>query len=95
MWIGKLLKFNNITLSSCLTRTFLKMSVPETNLVDKVKDVDIDDTGKFKYILAKVYKTGNPNDESTSKHVVRGYSDCPYHGTSCIYTGVVKQNTVL
>jgi hypothetical protein len=49
----------------------------------KVPDVDIDSSGRFKYILIKVYSltdpAGSPSKEQF-KYVVRGYSDCPYHG---------------
>jgi len=50
--------------------------------LDKVADVKIDPSGKFKYILIKVYATdgdGKHVDEN-SKLVVRGRADCPFHG---------------
>jgi len=49
----------------------------------KVPDVDIDSSGRFKYVLIKVYvandPAGSPSKEQF-KYVVRGYLDCPYHG---------------
>ena len=40
----------------------------------QVQNVDIDNSGRFKYILVKVI------DGSNHKHVVRGYSRAEYHG---------------
>lgn len=37
--------------------------------------MDIDPTGKFKYILIQVR---DPESKS-EKHIVRGYKSCPYH----------------
>ncbi len=42
-----------------------------------VTEVDIDDNGTFKYILIKIFTTG---DKSTSKLIVRGYGWAGYHG---------------
>ena len=43
--------------------------------LDEIEDVEIDNEGKFKYILIKA------KEKSTklSKLLVRGYADCPYH----------------
>lgn len=48
--------------------------------MDAVENVDIDASGKFKYILIKV------TDKATrdSKFIVRGYERCGYHGTYII-----------
>jgi len=49
--------------------------------LDQVIDVKIDPSGKFKYILIKVFakdKDGVHIDEN-SKLVVRGRADCPFH----------------
>lgn len=50
--------------------------------LDKIADVRIDETGRFKYILIKVFATDKDGKhiDSNSKLVVRGRSDCPYHG---------------
>lgn len=48
---------------------------------EKLKSVDpvkIDD-GTFKYILIKVY---DPDDEDTSKFIVRGTGSAEYHGNT-------------
>uniref|UniRef100_A0A914USK1 14 kDa phosphohistidine phosphatase n=1 Tax=Plectus sambesii TaxID=2011161 RepID=A0A914USK1_9BILA len=44
--------------------------------MDAVENVDIDGSGKFKYILIKV------TDKATkeSKFIVRGYERCGFHG---------------
>ena len=44
--------------------------------MEDIPDVDID-TGKFKYILIKVWQQ---DDESKSKFIVRGYTWAGYHG---------------
>ncbi|XP_022085067.1 14 kDa phosphohistidine phosphatase-like isoform X2 [Acanthaster planci] len=44
--------------------------------LDAVEDVDIHDSGKFKYILIKIWPEG---DESNYKHIVRGYKWAGYH----------------
>lgn len=41
--------------------------------MDDIPEVDID-TGKFKYILIKVY------DDDKSKFIVRGYNWAAFHG---------------
>lgn len=46
--------------------------------MDEISDVDIDDNGRFKYILVKI-KQG-----SEQKYIVRGYSRAAYHGIYCI-----------
>lgn len=46
-----------------------------------VESVKIDE-GTFKYILVKVY---DPDNEETSKHIVRGLCDAEYHGNTFIY----------
>ena len=43
--------------------------------LDDVKDVDIDENGRFKYILIDVTHL----ESNKSKSVVRGYADCEYH----------------
>ena len=48
----------------------------------QIPDVDIDPSGRFKYVLIKVYiddVSATPETEK-SKYVVRGYADCLYHG---------------
>ena len=52
-------------------------SGPEEKMVsmlDRVADVDIDPSGKFKYILIELSEAGR------KKHIVRGYRRCGYHG---------------
>lgn len=44
--------------------------------MDTIDNVDIDSSGKFKYILVKVTDEAG-ND---SKYIVRGYGRCEYHG---------------
>ena len=46
-------------------------------LLDSVEDVDIDESGRFKYILVKVWPL---DDEKTFKYIVRGYKWAEYHG---------------
>ncbi|CAK9810226.1 hypothetical protein ANTPLA_LOCUS6509 [Anthophora plagiata] len=47
-----------------------------SELLNKVPDVDIDDCGRFKYILINVYDEAN----SVSKSIVRGYVRSQWHG---------------
>ena len=42
-----------------------------------LEDVEIDESGRFKYILIKVFAG------STSKFIVRGYDWAEYHGMYC------------
>ena len=46
-----------------------------------VSDVEIDKSGKFKYILIKVH---DPDKEREFKHIVRGTAKAAYHGKSCL-----------
>lgn len=50
--------------------------------LDQVDDVKIDETGRFKYILIKVFAKdeNGKNVDTNSKVVVRGRADCLYHG---------------
>lgn len=41
-----------------------------------VRDVEIDKSGKFKYILMKVH---DPEKDREFKHIVRGYTKACYH----------------
>lgn len=50
----------------------------EANL-KQVPEVDIDPSGKFKYILVKIYGQDSKDSPELSKTVVRGYKDCGYH----------------
>lgn len=60
------------------------MSAMSSNILQSIKEVDIDPEGTFKYILIKV--NGSPEGEKvTSKMIVRGYKHCPYHGKYYIY----------
>lgn len=49
-----------------------------TGVLPQLKDVDIDPKGVFKYILVAVTRTDREN--IVKKFIVRGYTDCPYHG---------------
>lgn len=48
--------------------------------LDAVADVDIDDHGRFKYVLIKVYY----GEKDEFKYIVRGYSWAEYHSKYCI-----------
>ena len=54
----------------------LKMATLAEKLTS-IEEVDIDKSGRFKYILIKVYAG------STSKLIVRGYDWAEYHGMYC------------
>ena len=43
--------------------------------LEQVENVDIDRSGRFKYILVKII------DGNNQKYIVRGYSRAEYHGT--------------
>ncbi|KAK2586347.1 hypothetical protein KPH14_010639 [Odynerus spinipes] len=47
-----------------------------SELFNKIPDVDIDDSGKFKYILLNVHDKTN----DASKTIVRGYKRAEWHG---------------
>ena len=51
--------------------------------LDKIKTVNIDDNGVFKYILI------NAKESSSSKKLVWGDSKCEYHG---YYNVIFKSN---
>ncbi|XP_071802690.1 14 kDa phosphohistidine phosphatase-like [Asterias amurensis] len=63
-----------LLVSSNNSRGRRKMSVGNP-LLDSVEDVDIDESGTFKYILVKVWPL---DDEKTFKYIVRGYN-LEYH----------------
>jgi len=44
-----------------------------------IEDVEIDTTGRFKYILCKVYEQGGNPATGAVKHVVRGTSRAEFH----------------
>ena len=47
--------------------------------LENVADVEIDATGRFKYVLIKVID----NSGGAYKHVVRGFDWADYHGKFC------------
>ncbi|CAJ0573823.1 unnamed protein product, partial [Mesorhabditis spiculigera] len=47
--------------------------------LDVVQDADIDDKGKFKYVLIKVIEKSTKEQ----KFIVRGYKRHPYHADIC------------
>lgn len=49
-----------------------------TTSISHVRDVDIDSSGVFKYILLKV-TIPNQEGQFEDKLIVRGYGECPYH----------------
>ena len=51
----------------------------EPSKLDEVEDVVIDNTGRFKYILCKVYEPNNSTDQPPFKLVVRGTGSAEYH----------------
>lgn len=48
--------------------------------LNEVTDVDIDDAGRFKYILIKVYAKEQADGTEPSKFIVRGYKRATWHG---------------
>lgn len=48
--------------------------------LEAVPLVDIDDEGRFKYILIKVYGKEQPDGTEPSKLIVRGYKRAQWHG---------------
>ena len=49
-----------------------------TPKLDAVKEVDIDESGRFKYILLKVHSEESGNE--VSKFIARGFKWAEYHG---------------
>merc|ERR1711915_1137048 len=49
-----------------------------TQKLDLIESVDIDASGRFKYILIKVHDS-NQEGKEVSKFIVRGYDSCEYH----------------
>ena len=63
---------------------------PGANKNPKLKaipDVEIERSGKFKYILIKVH---DPSKEREFKHIVRGNSKAAFHGKIMIFYIIVK-----
>lgn len=58
------------------SRSYLRFVSSFARFMDKIADVDIDASGRFKYILIKIVEKSSKN----SKLIVRGYSRCNYHG---------------
>ena len=54
----------------------------ETSNLDQVEDVDIDTSGKFKYVLIKLY---HPDSEEDYKYIVRGYKWAGFHGKLAMF----------
>lgn len=48
--------------------------------LDAIPLVDIDDSGRFKYILIKVYGKEKADGTEPSKLIVRGYKRAQWHG---------------
>lgn len=48
--------------------------------LDAVPVVDIDDSGRFKYILIRVYGPEKEDGTEPSKLIVRGYKRAQWHG---------------
>lgn len=44
--------------------------------LDQISNVDIDPSGRFKYILIKVIDS----ESKAEKYIVRGYKSCSFHG---------------
>jgi len=64
-------------------REMASASDPVEEKLARVASVAIDDVGRFKYILIKVYALNDPASSPSKekfKYVVRGHADCPYHG---------------
>lgn len=58
-----------------------------------IKDVEIDKSGKFKYILIKVH---DPDKDREFKYIVRGTSKASYHGKkSFTYHGLTSTQVTL
>ncbi|XP_056641769.1 14 kDa phosphohistidine phosphatase-like [Diorhabda carinulata] len=49
-----------------------------SGVIPEIKNVDIDPSGVFKYILIKV-SSPNSSGKMEDKLIVRGYAECPYH----------------
>jgi len=45
----------------------------------RIEEVEIDSTGRFKYIFCKVYEQGGSPATGAVKHVVRGTSRAEFH----------------
>ena len=62
---------------------------PTNPKLDAISDAIIDGSGRFKYILCKIYENDNRND---FKYIVRGTATAEYHceysssGNGCIDT---------
>ncbi|KAG9510884.1 Tyrosine-protein kinase Src42A [Fragariocoptes setiger] len=63
---------------SSSTQATVNSNSKMSSKLDQIADVDIDPSGRFKYILIKV--TDSSSAESSSKYIVRGYKSCSYHG---------------
>lgn len=52
--------------------------------LDAIPVVDIDNEGRFKYILIKVYGPEKSDGTEPSKLIVRGYKRAEWHGKNTI-----------
>jgi len=80
--ILRIIEFGGLLQSSIKNlsvRQYPRLLATMTNPLDNVIDADIDNNGRFKYILIKVHNSPEGGKE-TSKHIVRGYASCEYHG---------------
>lgn len=50
------------------------------NKLDAIPNVDIEDSGRFKYILLKVYGKEEADGTEPAKLIVRGYQRAQWHG---------------
>lgn len=73
-----------------LIRRFSRIMVDAK--LDAISVVDIDDEGRFKYILIKVYGPERSDGTEPSKLIVRGYKRAQWHGKNNLSTIFIKKN---
>lgn len=69
-------------------KTFLRSRYYCQNMdakLEAVPLVDIDDDGRFKYILIKVYGKQQADGTEPSKLIVRGYKRAQWHGNEKLF----------
>lgn len=63
-----------------LSTNFVHIRTMADAKLEAVPLVDIDDSGRFKYILIKVYGKEKADGSEPSKLIVRGYQRAQWHG---------------
>ena len=68
-----------MTVHQCCPSGIMPGALAGATKLAGLEEVEIDSTGRFKYILCKVYEQGGNPATDAVKHVVRGTSRAEFH----------------